>query len=49
VRAALVASSSNQILDAARAPLPLRTVPNMDSRGAGELVVKKLTTRPPTA
>jgi acetylornithine deacetylase/succinyl-diaminopimelate desuccinylase-like protein len=42
-----IAGASNQVLDSARARLSLRTVPNMDSRAAGELVVKKLTTRPP--
>ena len=36
----------NQILDAARARLSLRTVPNMDSREAGELLVRKLTSKP---
>jgi acetylornithine deacetylase/succinyl-diaminopimelate desuccinylase-like protein len=39
--------SSNQIVDSARARLSLRTVPNMDAREAGRLLVKKLTTRPP--
>jgi acetylornithine deacetylase/succinyl-diaminopimelate desuccinylase-like protein len=39
--------SSNQIVDSARARLSMRTVPNMDSRGAGELLVRRLTTRPP--
>src|SRR6185436_2232525 len=39
--------SSNQILDAARARLSLRTVPNMDAKKAGELLVKKLTKNPP--
>jgi len=39
--------SSNQIIEAARARLSLRTVPNMDARDAGRLLIKKLTTRPP--
>ena len=39
--------SSNQILDSARARLSLRTVPNMDSPEVGELLVRKLTARPP--
>jgi acetylornithine deacetylase/succinyl-diaminopimelate desuccinylase-like protein len=39
--------SSNQIVDSARARISLRTVPNMDSREAGELLVRKLTTKPP--
>jgi acetylornithine deacetylase/succinyl-diaminopimelate desuccinylase-like protein len=38
-----IAGSSNQILDSARARLSLRTVPDMDSRAAGELLVRKLT------
>ena len=41
------AGSSNQIVDSARARLSLRTVPNMDGRRAGELLVKKLTHKPP--
>jgi acetylornithine deacetylase/succinyl-diaminopimelate desuccinylase-like protein len=41
------AGSSNQIVDSARARLSLRTVPNMDGRKAGELLVKKLTHQPP--
>jgi len=41
------AGSSNQIVDSARARLSLRTVPNMDGRKAGELLVKKLTRKPP--
>jgi acetylornithine deacetylase/succinyl-diaminopimelate desuccinylase-like protein len=40
--------SSNQIVDAARARLSLRTVPRMDAREAGRLLIKKLTTRPPS-
>jgi cysteinylglycine-S-conjugate dipeptidase len=39
--------SSNQIIEAARARLSLRTVPGMDAREAGRLLVKKLTTKPP--
>src|SRR5204863_7704417 len=39
--------SSNQIIEAARARLSLRTVPGMDAREAARLIVKKLTTRPP--
>jgi cysteinylglycine-S-conjugate dipeptidase len=39
--------SSNQIVDSARARLSLRTVPNMDGKEAGRLLVKKLTTKPP--
>jgi acetylornithine deacetylase/succinyl-diaminopimelate desuccinylase-like protein len=39
--------AANQILDSTRARLSLRTVPDMDSRGAGELLVRKLTARPP--
>jgi acetylornithine deacetylase/succinyl-diaminopimelate desuccinylase-like protein len=39
--------SSNQIIEAARARLSLRTVPDMDAREAGRLIVKKLTTKPP--
>jgi acetylornithine deacetylase/succinyl-diaminopimelate desuccinylase-like protein len=42
-----IQGSSNQIIDAARARLSLRTVPNMDAKEAGRLLVKKLTTRPP--
>lgn len=42
-----IAGSSNQILDAARARLSLRTVPDMDSREAGELLVRKLTRHSP--
>jgi acetylornithine deacetylase/succinyl-diaminopimelate desuccinylase-like protein len=37
----------NQILDSARARLSLRTVPKMDSREAGELLIRKLTAKPP--
>jgi acetylornithine deacetylase/succinyl-diaminopimelate desuccinylase-like protein len=42
-----IQGSSNQILDSARARLSLRSVPNMDGRKAGMLLVKKLVTRPP--
>lgn len=42
-----IQGSSNQIVDSARARISLRTVPNMDSREAGELLVRKLTGRPP--
>jgi acetylornithine deacetylase/succinyl-diaminopimelate desuccinylase-like protein len=41
------AGSSNQIVDSARARLSLRTVPNMDGRKAGKLLVEKLTHKPP--
>jgi acetylornithine deacetylase/succinyl-diaminopimelate desuccinylase-like protein len=39
--------SSNQIVDTARARISMRTVPDMDSREAGELLVRKLTREPP--
>jgi acetylornithine deacetylase/succinyl-diaminopimelate desuccinylase-like protein len=42
-----IAGSSNQIVDSARARLSLRTVPRMDGREAGRLLVKKLTSKPP--
>jgi acetylornithine deacetylase/succinyl-diaminopimelate desuccinylase-like protein len=42
-----VQGSSNQIVDSARARLSLRTVPRMDARKAGTLLVRKLTARPP--
>lgn len=42
-----IAGSSNQILDSARARISMRTVPDMDSREAGELLVRKLTRNPP--
>jgi acetylornithine deacetylase/succinyl-diaminopimelate desuccinylase-like protein len=42
-----IKDSSNQIVDAARARLSMRTVPHMDSAGAGELLVRKLLRRPP--
>jgi acetylornithine deacetylase/succinyl-diaminopimelate desuccinylase-like protein len=42
-----IQGSSNQIVDSARARLSLRTVPKMDAREAGRLLVRKLTARPP--
>jgi acetylornithine deacetylase/succinyl-diaminopimelate desuccinylase-like protein len=39
--------SSNQIVDSARARVSMRTVPNMDSREAGELLIRKLTRNAP--
>jgi acetylornithine deacetylase/succinyl-diaminopimelate desuccinylase-like protein len=42
-----ILGSSNQILDSARARISMRTVPDMDSRQAGELLVRKLTRKPP--
>ena len=39
--------STNQIIESAKARLSLRTVPGMDAREAGRLIVNKLTTRPP--
>jgi acetylornithine deacetylase/succinyl-diaminopimelate desuccinylase-like protein len=42
-----VLGSSNQIVDAARARLSMRTVPNMDSRQAGEQLVRTLVRRAP--
>ena len=42
-----ILGSSNQIVDSARARLSMRTVPDMDSREAGELLIRKLTRRPP--
>jgi acetylornithine deacetylase/succinyl-diaminopimelate desuccinylase-like protein len=42
-----IAGSSNQVIDAARARLSMRTVPRMDARKAGALLVEKLTARPP--
>jgi cysteinylglycine-S-conjugate dipeptidase len=42
-----ITGSSNQILDSARARLSMRTVPDMDSRAAGELLVRTLTRKPP--
>jgi len=47
LEAAPIAGSSNQILPAARARLSMRTVPDLDSREAGELLVRALTRRPP--
>jgi acetylornithine deacetylase/succinyl-diaminopimelate desuccinylase-like protein len=43
-----IRGSSNQIVDAARARLSLRTVPDMDGRKAAALVAKKLASRPPS-
>jgi len=42
-----IQGSSNQILDSARARLSMRTVPDLDAREAGRLLVKRLTSRPP--
>jgi acetylornithine deacetylase/succinyl-diaminopimelate desuccinylase-like protein len=42
-----ILGSSNQIIDAARARLSMRIVPKLDAREAGQLLVKKLTARPP--
>jgi acetylornithine deacetylase/succinyl-diaminopimelate desuccinylase-like protein len=42
-----IRGSSNQIVDSARARISMRTVPDMDSREAGELLIRKLTRRPP--
>ncbi len=42
-----IQGSSNQVLDAARARLSMRTVPDMDAAEAGRLLVRKLTARPP--
>jgi cysteinylglycine-S-conjugate dipeptidase len=42
-----IQGSSNQIVDSARARLSLRTVPNMEGRKAGWLLIKKLTANPP--
>ncbi len=42
-----ILGSSNQILDAARARISMRTVPNLGSREAGRLLIRKLTRRPP--
>jgi acetylornithine deacetylase/succinyl-diaminopimelate desuccinylase-like protein len=39
--------SSNQIVDAARARLSLRTVPDMDGLEAGRRLARKLTANPP--
>ena len=43
-----IQGSSNQVIDAARARLSLRSVPRMDERRAGALLVRRLTTRPPS-
>jgi acetylornithine deacetylase/succinyl-diaminopimelate desuccinylase-like protein len=37
----------NQILDSARARISMRTVPNMDTRDAGQRLVRKLESNPP--
>jgi acetylornithine deacetylase/succinyl-diaminopimelate desuccinylase-like protein len=42
-----IRGSSNQIVDSARARLSMRTVPNMDAREAGALLIRKLTRNPP--
>jgi acetylornithine deacetylase/succinyl-diaminopimelate desuccinylase-like protein len=42
-----IQGSSNQIVESARARLSMRTVPNMDSREAGGLLVRKLIHKPP--
>jgi acetylornithine deacetylase/succinyl-diaminopimelate desuccinylase-like protein len=42
-----LAGAVNQILDSARARISLRTVPNMDTRRAGERLVRRLMARPP--
>jgi acetylornithine deacetylase/succinyl-diaminopimelate desuccinylase-like protein len=42
-----ILGSSNQILDSARARISMRTVPYMDAREAGELLVRRLTRNPP--
>jgi acetylornithine deacetylase/succinyl-diaminopimelate desuccinylase-like protein len=39
--------SVNQVLDSARARVSVRTVPNMDARRTGELLVGRLTKSPP--
>jgi hypothetical protein len=39
--------SSNQILDSARARIAMHTVPSMDSREAGQWLIRKLTRNPP--
>ncbi len=43
----LLLGSSNQIVDAARARISMRTVPRMDSHEAGDLLVRKLMRRAP--
>jgi len=40
-----IKGSSNQILESARARLSMRTVPDMDEKEAGRLLVKKLTSK----
>ena len=47
LEAQTVQGSANQVLDAARARLSLRTVPDMDAAAAGRLLVKRLTADPP--
>lgn len=42
-----IAQAANQIADAARARLSLRTVPDMDTRAAGELLVRTLQSNVP--
>jgi acetylornithine deacetylase/succinyl-diaminopimelate desuccinylase-like protein len=42
-----ILGSSNQIVDSARARLSLRTVPRMDGKEAGRLLVRKVTSKPP--
>jgi peptidase-like protein len=39
--------SSNQILDSVRARIAMRTVAGVDSREAGQLLIRKLTRNPP--
>jgi len=47
IEAVPVAQAANQIADAARARLSLRTVPGLDTRTAGELLVRALQTDVP--
>jgi acetylornithine deacetylase/succinyl-diaminopimelate desuccinylase-like protein len=42
-----IGASVNQVVEAARARLSMRTVPDLDSRQAGELLVARLKTDPP--
>jgi acetylornithine deacetylase/succinyl-diaminopimelate desuccinylase-like protein len=42
-----IRGSSNQVIDAARARLSMRTVPDMDAAEAGRLLVRKLKADPP--
>jgi acetylornithine deacetylase/succinyl-diaminopimelate desuccinylase-like protein len=42
-----ILGSTNQIIEAARARLSLRTVPRMDAREVGRRLVRRLTARPP--